>query len=113
EIRDEIQADPLRQIRQISIIPAERDHAFFLVLDKLMEYDAAKMRATVIRRAGDTKLGRFFEMVEARDGGIWVTGARGLGYIPGPVRRLTSATIWQEFLASETIPVENLQRPFE
>jgi ligand-binding sensor domain-containing protein len=113
EIREEIQADPLRQIRQISLIPAERDHVLFLVSDKLMEYDAAKMRPTVIRRASDTNLGRFFEMVEARDGGIWVTGARGLSYVAGPVRRLSPATVWREFLASESIPVENLQRPFE
>jgi hypothetical protein len=86
---------------------------FFLVSDKLMEYDAVKGRAIVIRRASDTKLGRFSEMAESRDGGIWLTGARGLGYIPGPVRRLTPATVWQEFLVSETMAVENLLRPFE
>ncbi|MCI0534461.1 MAG: hypothetical protein L0Z50_04470, partial [Verrucomicrobiales bacterium] len=113
EIRDEIREYPLRQIRQIPLVPAERDHVFFLVADKLMEYDAAQTRTIIIRRASDTKLGPFLEMMEARDGGIWVAAARGLGYISGPVRRLTPATIWQEFPVPETLPVEKFQRPFE
>src|SRR5207244_2219365 len=83
------------------------------VSDKLMEYDVARMRATLIRRAADTKLGRFFEMAQARDGGIWITGARGVAYVPGPVRRLVPETPWKEFLAGEALAVENLQRPFE
>src|SRR5207244_11839451 len=48
EIRAEIEADPLRQIRQISLVPAERDRVFFLISDKLMEYDAASMRRTLV-----------------------------------------------------------------
>lgn len=114
EIRAENSVDPiLRQIRQISLIPAERDRVLFLVSDRLMEYDVSTMRPIVIRSVADTGLGKFFEMTEARDGSIWIAGARGLAHLPGPVRRVTLTTAWTEFLIPESTPIENLQRPFE
>ena len=114
DIRSENRADPiLRQIRQISLIPAERDRVLFLLSERLMEYDISTMRPTVIRRVIDTGLGKFYEMTEARDGSVWIAGARGLAHIPGPLRRLTAATPWTEFIIPESTPVENLQRPFE
>jgi signal transduction histidine kinase len=113
EIRAEIQADPLRQIHQISLIPAERDHVLFLVSDRLMDFDAAKSRTTVLRTSGETKLGRFFEMTEARDGGVWISGQRGLAYLPGPVRKISRGTEWREFLPPPDFGAGNFQRPFE
>jgi signal transduction histidine kinase/ligand-binding sensor domain-containing protein len=113
EITAEFRGDPLRQVREIALVPAERDRIFFLLSDQMMEYDAVQRRATAVRHVSETGLGRFTEMMEAGDGGIWVTGTRGLAKIPGPVRHVKANTPWREHLPDEQLGVENLQRPFE
>src|SRR5207237_3858492 len=66
-----------------------------------------------LRWARDTKLGRFNDLAEARDGGAWISGTNGLAKLPGPVRRLTPASRWQEFPVDGIWPVQNLERPVE
>ncbi len=113
EIQGELRLNPLRQLRQISLLPAEVNHVFFLLSDRLMEYDAALKKARVLKLAGDTKLQRFSEMREARDGSVWISGRKGLANLPGPVRRLTANSPWQEFPVESEWPAENLLHPFE
>ncbi|MEW6159453.1 MAG: ATP-binding protein [Verrucomicrobiota bacterium] len=113
EIRHEMQSDPLRQIRQIPLVPAERNRIFFLVSDRLMDYDSSTRKTTVIRHVNQTQLGRFYEMTESHDNGLWITGARGLAKLPGPLRQINSDSRWQEFLIGPELGIENLQRPFE
>ncbi len=113
EIRDEIQSDPLRQLRQVPLLPAEQGRVLFLLSDRLMEYDAGTRRALTVKSVAETHLDRFLEMAESRDGGVWVTGIRGIGKLPGPMKHLRAGAEFQEFLTDETTHAENLQRPFE
>lgn len=113
EIRAEMSADLLRRVRSVPLIPAEVDHVFFLLPARLLDYEAVSGRVTVILAAGQTGLGRFNEMVEARDGGIWVTGQKGLLKFPGPLRQLRAGAPVEEFLIPEGLKVANPQRPFE
>jgi signal transduction histidine kinase/ligand-binding sensor domain-containing protein len=132
EIRAQIQADFRRQVRQlpllpaerdrvlifgqmrqIPLLPAERDRVLFLLPDKLMEYDSANRTATILKLASETGLGKFMEMTEARDGGVWVTGQKGVARFPGPLRHLRAGAACQEFLLDDSWHVENLRRPFE
>ena len=113
EIRAELQSDPLRQFRQIPLLPAERDRVLFLLSDRLMEYDCSARRAVVLKAVTETGLGKFLEMVEARDGGIWITGTKGAAKLPGPLRHLHAGAPWEEFLVPATLHAEGLQRPFE
>ncbi|MBI4325184.1 MAG: hypothetical protein HY674_07950, partial [Chloroflexi bacterium] len=113
EIQGELRLNPLRQLRQISLLPAEVNHVFFLLSDRLMEYDAALKKARVLQLASDTKLQRFSEMREARDGSVWISGLRGLARLPGPVRRLNADAAWQEFPLASEWSAENLLHPFE
>lgn len=112
-IRAEFAKDPLRTIRFIPLLPAEVDRVFFLLPDRLMEYDAGKKQATVLKYASQTKLAKFTSIVEARDGDVWIAGGKGLAKLPGPVRRLGSETVWQEFIWDESLQSPNVQRLFE
>jgi hypothetical protein len=49
-------------------------------------------RQRILRQQEQTKLGGFIEMIEARDGGGWLTGTGGLAKLPSPIRRL-----WRRF----------------
>lgn len=119
EIGSEFQADLLRQVRQIPLIPMQKDRVLFLLSDRLMEYDASKGEATVLKYVTETGLGKFSEMTEAREdtrtsqGGIWITGANGLAKISGPARQISRETTWEVQLIRDALQVENLQRPFE
>lgn len=118
EIRAELApVNPLRPLKQISLVPAEIDHVFILLADRLIEYDADKHVVTLIRKSTDTRLGRFSEMQEARDTktspGIWLSAEHGFAKINGPLRHFDPSTPWQEFLVPSTVKVERLQRPFE
>ncbi|MBI4658700.1 MAG: hypothetical protein HY735_07595 [Verrucomicrobia bacterium] len=113
KVREEIQANVLRQVRQIPLIPVHQDRVYFLLPDKLMEYDSARKEVGVLKEVAGTGLGKFLEMSEARDGGIWITGTRGLAKVSGPLRQLNAASAWDIQLLHEQLQVENLQRPFE
>lgn len=113
EIQAEIRSDPLRQLRQIPLLPAEQNRVLFLLSDRLMEYDSSSRVALLLKHVSETRLGRFSEMAEARDGGVWVTGARGAAKLTGPVRYVRPGAEMVEFLLDDSVPAENLQRPFE
>ena len=111
EIRAELQRSPIRQLRQIGLLPAEVNHALILLSDRLLEFDADSRRVGLIRRASDTGLEQFYEMTEGEDGSIWISGKAGVITSPGPVRKLTAASQWTEFLLPTDTPVESLARP--
>ncbi len=113
EIRSRLGPDPLRQRREIPLLPAEWDRVLFLLPDRLMEYDAAGRKTVGLLAVSDTGLGRFNEMTEARDGGLWVSGQKGLIKFPGTLRQVRPGVAFQEFLIDPSLNAMDLQRPFE
>ncbi|MBI3414004.1 MAG: hypothetical protein HY043_01585 [Verrucomicrobia bacterium] len=103
----------LRRVRPISIVAAERDHVLLLLSDRLLDFNATRNEITVLRTAQQTKLGRFFDMTESRDGGAWITGSKGLAYLKGPLRRLPGQVEWRDILTDESLRAQNLQRPVD
>ncbi len=112
-ISREMQTNLIRQVRQIPLVPAERDHVFFLVSDRLMEFHVSTGRQTVILRAADTGLEMFIDMLERQDGSLWLTGRRGLLRIRGPVRQISVESVLQEFLIPREFNLRDLHRPIE
>src|SRR5881394_116899 len=113
EIGAEIQSSASRYVHPFPLLPAERDHVLALLPNRLLEYDAGQGRTIVLRRVGETRLGRFNELVEARDGGAWLSGSNGITKLPAPVRRLTPESNWQEILLDPSWQIQNLDRPYE
>jgi signal transduction histidine kinase/ligand-binding sensor domain-containing protein len=99
---------------RISLAPIKQGHVFFLLPDRLMEFNAEDPdhpRVTTIHQAEQTRLGKFSHMTVARDGGLWIAGAKGLAKAPGPLRNIKPETEWQEHDLGRDL--ENLQEPFE
>jgi hypothetical protein len=113
EIRTEMANNPIRQLRQISLLPAEVNRVLILLSDRLLEYDAGTRTTGLLRLASDTSLGEFLEMQEGIDETVWISGTYGFASIQGPIRRVSAASRWKEFLLPETNIVNTLQRPFE
>jgi len=113
EIGVENQSSALRFFHPCPLLPAERDHVLVLLPNRLLEYDAGQSRTIVLRKVGETRLGRFNELVEARDGGAWLTGSNGMAKLPAPVRRLTPESSWQEILPDPSWRIQNFERPYE
>ena len=113
EVALDYQTYPMRRIRSRQLLPTERDRVLLLLADQLMEYNAATRQTRTLKRSAETRLGLFQDLAEARDGGIWVSGARGLARVPGPPRTWGQALDWREWLLSESAPVGNLQNPIE
>jgi signal transduction histidine kinase/ligand-binding sensor domain-containing protein len=103
----------VRLARRIPLLPAERDHVLALLPDRLLEYDAGQDKVSVLRRSMDTQIGRFIDLIEARDGGAWISASNGLAKLPGPIRRLTADSPWHQISVDPGWRVHNLERPFE
>jgi len=113
EVRREHESNPLRQLRQIPLLPAEQDRVLLLLPDRLLEFRSLRSEVTVLRSAQDSQLGRFSDFAAARNGDVWITGTKGVARVPGPLRQIGAATRWEEHRIPETLEVGNLQRPFE
>ena len=63
--------------------------------------------------AAQTQLEKFSGLTLARDGGLWIAGARGLAKVSGPVRNLRPDSEWHDFVLPESLQIHNLQEPHE
>ncbi len=114
EIRSEYQANPiLRAVRPVPLLPLDRNRVLILLADRLLEYDAGPNRTRLIQAASDTGLGTFNDMAGGRDDGAWISGARGLIHIPGPIRQIRPETPLEVHPIPISISAMDLQRPFE
>lgn len=113
EIRNELLNNPIAQVRQISLLPAEVNHLLILLHDRLLDYDATTRQVRILKEAHATRLGDFAEIQEGTDESIWVSGTYGIAHVQGPARRITPQTLWGEYLLGETNRVNTLQRPYE
>jgi signal transduction histidine kinase len=113
EIRTEYQSNLLRKVRQIPLVPLQRDRVLVLLSDRLVEFNATINKVSLLRLASETKLEKFLDMTAAHDGGLWVTGAKGLAKVAGPPNRLDATSAWQDFPFEARLGILNLQRPFE
>ena len=109
EIRREYQTNLLRHARSLSLSPVKQGRVLFLLSDALMEFNnewAERPEVTVVRRAQDTGLEKFSDMVTTRDGTLWIAGKRGLLRVSTGGRALSAETEWTEFLASPALHVQ-------
>ncbi len=106
----------LRVNNPIPLCPARQGFVLILLPDHLLEFnteDPEHPRTQVLLAAAQTQLGEFSTMTLARDGGLWITGTRGLLKMPGPVRNLKAGTAWHQYLLPEALQGMNLQEPHE
>ncbi len=95
----------------VPLCPVKQGVVLFLRPDGLLEFNsvgADPPHTRILRSASQTGLGRFTGMVSARDGGLWISGARGLAKVPGPLRNLRPETQWKEFLLPPSLGIESL-----
>ncbi|MCE5271668.1 hypothetical protein LLH00_10340 [bacterium] len=82
-------------IRIVPFLPVEKDRVFCLYKKCLLLFDAARGRKEQTVLAERTGLGDFIDLAGARDGGMWITGERGVSLF----RRAAGAdsASWREF----------------
>jgi signal transduction histidine kinase/ligand-binding sensor domain-containing protein len=105
-----------RPPRPIPFLPIQQGRVLFLLSDRLMEFEVGETessRTVVLHRSSQTQLGTFSSMSLAQDGGLWITGARGLAKAPGPVRSFQPDDRWHEFLPPESLGLQNWRDPWE
>jgi signal transduction histidine kinase len=113
QIRNDLSVNPIRQLRQISLLPAEVNHVLILLSDKLLDYQSDTGVTRVLKDARDTRLGEFLEIQEGAEESVWISGTYGFAHIPGPTRRITPESPWTEYILPDTNLVNTLQRPSE
>ena len=95
---------------------AGEEQIIFLCADRLLEYDAENPglpQTRVLLRSDQTRIGTFTGMTVARDGGLWITGARGLGKAPLLALRPGLEKSWNDYVPQESLQIQNLQEPRE
>jgi signal transduction histidine kinase/ligand-binding sensor domain-containing protein len=98
------------------LCPVRQGVVILLLPERVWEFNLENLdhpRLLVLRLAEQTHLEHFSSMGIARDGGLWISGTRGLAKVPAPLRNLKSTTEWQEFLLPSALAIQNLQEPHE
>jgi signal transduction histidine kinase/ligand-binding sensor domain-containing protein len=112
---------PVREIAAASnaappIYPAKWGQVVFLCADRLMELradDPEHPQTQVLLRHDQTRLGKFTGLTVAHDGGLWITGERGLGRTPKPAGDSRLESAWKDYLPPPSLPMQNLRAPIE
>lgn len=94
EIADHVQA---QRTNEISLLPVRQGRVLVLLPDRLLQFEAEdpeQPRVELLRRVDQTALGRFTKMIPARDGTLWLAGARGLEHSSEPIRNLRPDQTW-------------------
>ncbi|MBN2288336.1 MAG: hypothetical protein JXQ83_03315, partial [Candidatus Glassbacteria bacterium] len=94
----------------IPFLPGEEDQCFYLLPEGLYLFNAAKQGTELILEVGETRLGRFIDMVASREAGIWITGENGAARLSFEAGTL--APQCREYLV-RGLGVRHLERPCE
>jgi signal transduction histidine kinase len=116
EIAAENRAFATNRPQGVLLHPIRQGRVLFLLRAGLMllNTDGPQPEETeTLRRASETIVGEFLGMTPARDGGLWISGTRGLAKLPAPVRSLKADTPWQEFELPRDQDAQNLREPRE
>ena len=103
-------------IDPVPLCPARQGVVIFLLPDRLLQFNAEdpdRPRTELLLAAAQTRLERFSSMILARDGGLWIAGARGLIKVPGPVRNLKPGIDWHDYIPPEPLSFQSFQEPHE
>jgi signal transduction histidine kinase/ligand-binding sensor domain-containing protein len=105
-------------IDPVPLCPMKQGVVICLLPDRVMEFnfeDPAHPRSQILRAVAQTQLERFFGMTHPanRESGLWISGARGLAHIPGPLRSLKPQTEWHEYLSPDSLRIQNINSPRE
>ena len=96
--------------------PTKWGQTVFLCADRLMEFQAVNPehpQTQVLLRNDQTRLGTFTDLVAAHDGGLWITGERGLGRTPKLAGEARLESTWNDYLPPPSLQIHNLRAPRE
>ncbi len=116
EIANETRSNALPPLHPVPLCPFRQGRVIYLLPNALRQFSIEKAEqpeTATLREASRTALEKFQGMTMAHDGGLWIAGARGLARLPGPARLIKADTEWREYLAPESLDVQNLQEPLE
>jgi signal transduction histidine kinase len=116
EIAAELSAHVPRVIDPVPLCPVRHGVVLFLLPDRLFEFNTEASdhpHVEVLLTATHTRLERFSALALARDGGLWIAGARGLAKVVGPVRNLRRDSECHDFVPPASLQITNLLEPHE
>jgi signal transduction histidine kinase len=116
EIAAEFRTGLPRVIDPVPLCPVRQGHVLLLLPDRLLEFESEGTTTPgthVLRLATQTRLEKFLSLAPAHDGGLWISGAKGLAKVPGPLRSIKPDVAWQEYLPSENLHIRTLMEPHE
>lgn len=94
----------------IPFLPDGPDRVYYLLPNRLMLFDARTGQRSVVKSAREAGLGRFIDLISSRQGGIWVSGERGVArFEPEKPGR---AAHWREYPLG-ALPVHDVRSPVE
>lgn len=112
EIAAETSAAAAHVVDPVPLLPVRQGLLLFLLPSGLMQFnsqDPDHPRISLLCSAASAGVGNFWGMTQARDGGLWISGSRGVARFAGPVRNLMPKSVWEEHLLTAAMPLAGLQ----
>lgn len=94
----------------VPLLAVRQGRVLCLLPDGLGEFIAdnpAQPRFILWRSAAEMRIGRFTAMLPASDGGLWISGTKGIARITEPIRNLNSSAVWQEYIPPPEMDLRN------
>ncbi len=101
------------EISPEGFFPLDADRALILKPAHLSEFNAQTGAFNCISSATESSLERFNHLLKARDGGIWITGEKGLAKLHYDHSSSHSTPLWSEYPFNSQFMFHNLHTPWE
>ena len=98
----------------MNFVPGGRDRLLILLLDRLVEFDAATENPTILKTAEETRFRTFIHLAEALDEGLWITADKGLARVGGDGAGglpTNGSVRWQDFVCPEELGLQDFAYP--
>ncbi len=103
----------IRAGRSPSLFAAQEDRVLMVLPERLVQFRATDHSLVTMREARSSGLDRFTDLTPAANGGLWLTGLRGVSRFAGPVRQLEAESVWTDTRIPDSMAVADLVRPSE
>jgi signal transduction histidine kinase len=109
----ESRTNSARRLRPAPFLIGNGDQVFVLLRDRLLDYRTTSRNVSTVRDAPNGGIGMFNDFCRAQDGGLWLTGEKGVAHGRYVTQGTNRVWRWTDYPLPDSARVQGIVQPVE